>query len=121
MKFVSASLMLFLLCAGCRAPDPERTSSAVARPSEAKNADQRPLALGDQIIWHPHDMGDKTLVVDVDGCIRLPLLGRVPVVGLTVTQAAAMATRWYVDQGYYRRLNPHISHVSDGAPVCDRL
>src|SRR5467141_1876829 len=60
---------------------------------EAKS-DRSVYALGtdDQITIHAlnmPDISDKPMRIDADGCIKLPMIGRLKVVGLTIPQLEA--------------------------------
>lgn len=85
-------------------PRPETSSSVVSEPVNAAPGPIRKsdtpsgyiLGPGDQIIIHVvgvEELNDKPIPIDLSGSIRLPLVGRIPVAGLTVEQVGLEVAR----------------------------
>lgn len=70
-----------------------------------------PLAPKDQITVQVYGQDDmtRTVRIDQDGSITLPMIGKVPVGGLTVAEAQQKVEAAFKDGGYF--LNPRVSIV----------
>ena len=92
--------------AGLPAQEPALIDAGIDEPNDTRQHHQ--LSSGDEVmtslrgIPKPEDIRN---VVDTTGHITLPLIGQVPVAGLSASEAERLIETMYVDGGYYRSIN----------------
>lgn len=110
-SFVVATLVFATLLASCSFR--HGTENYASRQSDVCTCAHKgwiegnvPLAPGEAVwIDSAHRSGmQQRLVIDSEGDILLPLMGRFHVAGLTAVQAAKEINRAYVDRGFYKEI-----------------